>query len=129
VRARELRTNSTDAERLLWRHLRNRGLAGFKFRRQHPVASFVADFACIEARLVIELDGGQHFEPEAMEADARRTALLQRAGFDVLRFDDRQVLQESEAVLASIRQWLVSRHPHPSPLPQAGEGAKQKDTP
>jgi adenine-specific DNA-methyltransferase len=120
--ARDLRATSTDAERLLWHHLRDRRLAGFKFRRQHPVAPFVADFACLEAGLIVELDGGQHFEPEGLAADVRRSAALATAGFTVLRFDNRQLLQETEAVLASIRDWLQTRHPHPSPLPQAGEG-------
>ncbi|MBK7515684.1 MAG: endonuclease domain-containing protein [Rubrivivax sp.] len=121
--ARNLRTTSTDAERLLWGRLRDRRLAGFKFRRQHPVARHIADFACPEAGLIVELDGGQHFEPDALDADQRRTRTLEAAGFTVLRFDNRQMLQEPEAVLASIRQWLLDRFPHPSPLPQAGEGA------
>jgi len=121
---RQLRTTSTDAERLLWHHLRDRRLAGFKFRRQHPVDSFVADFACLDAGLVVELDGGQHFERAAMAADQRRSGVLQAAGFTVLRFDNRQLLQETEAVLAVIRDWLLTRHPHPNPLPQAGEGVE-----
>ncbi|MCW5636719.1 MAG: endonuclease domain-containing protein [Rubrivivax sp.] len=122
MRARELRASSTDAERLLWRHLRNRHLAGHKFRRQHPIAGFIADFACLEAHLVIELDGGQHFEPDAVAADGRRTKALARAGFHVMRFDNRQMLAETGAVLASIEDWLAKHHPHPSPLPRAGEG-------
>jgi adenine-specific DNA-methyltransferase len=129
VRARALRHTSTDAERLLWHHLRNRQLAGFKFRRQHPIGPFFADFACVEAQLVVELDGGQHFEVEAIAADARRSAVLERAGFTVLRFDNRQVLVETDAVLAAVHQWLSTNHPHPSPLPQAGEGARQENLP
>jgi adenine-specific DNA-methyltransferase len=123
-----LRSSSTDAEQLIWRHLRNRGIAGFKFRRQHPVGSYIADFACIEAGLIVEIDGGQHFEPEALEADRHRTAVLQRTGFVVVRFDNWQVLRETESVLASIHDYL-QRHPHPNPLPQAGEGANQEDRP
>ena len=126
VRARELRNNSTDAECLVWRHLRNRGVAGFKFRRQHPVGRYFADFACIEAGLIIEIDGGQHFESAALDADMQRTAALQRAGFAVLRFDNGQVLRETEAVLASIHNYLKPHHPHPNPLPQAGEGVNQE---
>ena len=122
VRARALRDGSTDAERLLWRHLRDRRLDGHKFRRQHPVGSYFADFACIETRLIIELDGGQHFEPDAAEADERRTKVLVAHGFDVLRFDNRQVLIETSAVLNVIHDWLLSKHPHPDPLPRAGEG-------
>jgi very-short-patch-repair endonuclease len=127
VRARRLRRASPDAELKIWNRLRNRQLAGFKFRRQHPVGPFFADFACIEARLIVELDGSQHFEPEAIEADRRRTAELKRHGFEVLRFDDRQALLETDGVLAAILLRLEMPRPHPSPLPQAGEGAHAKD--
>ena len=127
VRARELRRSSPDAERAVWAALRNRQLDGYKFRRQHPVGPFFADFACVEASLIVELDGGQHFEPEAVEADARRTHALNANGFHVLRFDDRQALVEREGVLTRIRDWLHSHRPHPSPLPQAGEGVDPKD--
>jgi adenine-specific DNA-methyltransferase len=127
VRARRLRQASPDAERKLWQRLRGRQLAGFKFRRQHPVGPFFADFCCVGAGLIVELDGGQHFEPEAIEADRRRTAELNRLGFEVLRFDDRQALAETDGVLTRILHWLEAPRPHPSPLPQAGEGAKTKD--
>jgi very-short-patch-repair endonuclease len=123
VRARALRHSSTDAERLLWSRLRDRGLAGYKFRRQHPIGAFFADFACIEAKLVVELDGGQHFDAESALSDVRRTALLAEHGFHVLRFSNREMLIETEAVLSAIHDWLVAHHPHPNPLPQAGEGA------
>ena len=72
-RARQLRNNLTDAERHLWRQLRLRNLQGLKFRRQHPIAGYIADFACIEARVVVELDGGQH--ADATEHDEARTRL------------------------------------------------------
>lgn len=88
---------------------------------------YFADFACVEANLVVELDGGQHFEPDAIEADARRTRALNANGFRVLRFDDRHALVEREGVLASIRDWLRTHHPHPSPLPLAGEEVITKD--
>ena len=123
VRARELRQTSTDAERSIWRHLRNRQLDGWKFRRQLPVGQYFADFACIEAGLIVELDGAQHFEPEAADSDERRSAVLAKLGFTVLRFDDRQALTETEGVLAVIKQWPDLHHPHPNPLPHAGEGA------
>jgi very-short-patch-repair endonuclease len=122
VRARELRKASPDAERMMWKHLRSRQLDGYKFRRQHPIGPFFADFACIEAGLAVELDGGQHFEPDAVRRDEQRTAFLQGAGFQVLRFDDRQALTETAGVLQSILDWLHVHHPHPNPLPQAGEG-------
>jgi very-short-patch-repair endonuclease len=128
--ARTLRTASTDAELKLWHHLRNRQLAGHKFRRQHPVGGHVADFACIEAKLVIEVDGGQHFEDACARKDADRTRALNAAGFAVLRFDNRQVLAETQAVLQAIVKRLQEHHPHPHPLPHAGEGVNsQKDFP
>ena len=126
VRARALRQASPEAEHVLWYHLRDRRLDGHKFRRQHPVGRYIADFACIEAGLIIELDGGQHFDPSAIGADAERTRALNAAGFAVLRYTDRQMLIEREAVLASIHAWLVEHHPHPDPLPRAGEGASQE---
>ena len=129
LRARELRRGSTDAERLLWLKLRDRRLDGFKFRRQHPIGPYFADFACVEAMLVVELDGGQHFESENAAMDAKRTAVIEQHGYVVLRLDNWQMLREPEAVLQVIHQRLLrSRHPHPSPLPQAGEGARQGDT-
>ncbi|MBL8303463.1 MAG: endonuclease domain-containing protein [Ideonella sp.] len=123
VRARSLRRFSPDAERALWQALRNRQLAGWKFRRQHPIGPFFADFACVEAGLVIEVDGGQHFEADAIESDRRRTDALADAGFQVMRFTDREVLLEREAVLSAILDRLTASHPHPNPLPPAGEGA------
>ena len=128
VRARALRESSTDAERLLWKHLRDHRLVGYKFRRQHPIGSYFADFACDEAKLIVELDSGQHFEPEAALADARRTAALRANGWRVLRFDNRQMLEDTEAVLSAIYQWLLANHPHPNPLPPAGEGASPQET-
>ena len=122
VRARELRKTSPDAEQRLWQRLRNRQLCGWKFRRQHPIDRYFADFACVEAGLVVELDGGQHFAPEGLRADARRTSALNAAGFQVLRFSDLEALTHTDDVLNSILNWFVSHHPHPNPLPLAGEG-------
>jgi very-short-patch-repair endonuclease len=127
VRVRALRGTPTDAERLLWKHLRDRRLDGYKFRRQHPIASYFADFACDEAKLVVELDGGQHFEPEATQSDAKRTAALEANGWHVLRFDNRQMLEQTGDVLCVVHQWLRSNHPHPNPLPPAGEGTETKE--
>jgi very-short-patch-repair endonuclease len=129
-RARQLRQSPPDAERALWQALRDRQIGGHKFRRQHPVGRYIADFACIEAMLIVELDGGQHFSPEGMTADARRTAELNQLGYHVLRFTDREVLLEREAVRLSIFNWLEAngprpnRDPHPNPLPQAVEGVR-----
>lgn len=106
-----LRRRMTDAERLLWRHLRGQQM-NRKFRRQHAFENFVLDFVCLDAKLVIELDGGQHAE-QAIE-DAARTAVLEKAGFRVLRFWNDQVLCETEAVLEAI--W-TALHPSPSQPP------------
>jgi very-short-patch-repair endonuclease len=97
--ARGLRRRSTDAEQLIWQHLRARRLGGLKFRRQHPIGRYVVDFVCLECRLVVELDGSQHTD---CQTDEIRTRVLANAGFRVLRFWDNDVLRNTEAVLASI---------------------------
>jgi very-short-patch-repair endonuclease len=109
TRARTLRQSSTDAERALWNRLRDRRLSGHKFRRQHPVGPYFADFACVEAGLVIELDGGQHFEPDQACADASRTAEMHALGFHVMRFTDREALLQFDAVVTCILEWLTAR--------------------
>jgi len=118
-RARCLRRNQTETERRLWSRLRFRQLDEAKFRRQHPISPFIADFCCMERGLVSELDGGQHAEQE--EADRRRSAFLARRGYRVIRFWDNEVMEDIEAVLQRIMDELES--PHPSPLP-GGEGEK-----
>src|SRR5512145_2378990 len=87
-RRRRLRKDSTDAERLVWSHLRGRGVKGFKFRRQHALGPFILDFYCVERRLGIELDGGQHFEPAVQAYDRRRTAFISEKGISLLRFSN-----------------------------------------
>ncbi|MCK6685490.1 MAG: endonuclease domain-containing protein [Thermoanaerobaculia bacterium] len=90
----------TDAERLLWRRLRLRQLEGYKFRRQVPLGPFIVDFLCLEANLVIELDGGQHVE--AAGYDRNRTSYLQEQGFRVIRFWNGEVLQRTDEVVDEI---------------------------
>ncbi len=102
--ARRLRRDATEAERRLWRLLRARSLGGHKFRRQHLLGPYVMDFVCIEARVVIELDGGQH-DARSEEVSAR-TRLLQARGFHVLRFWNGDVLRNGEGVLAAIEAAL-----------------------
>ncbi|GAB3310758.1 endonuclease domain-containing protein [Luteimonas notoginsengisoli] len=102
--ARSLRNNATDAEQHLWQQLRGRQLAGYKFRRQYPIAGFIADFACIEARLVVELDGGQHVERTA--EDAARTRRIECNGYRVPRFWNDDVLVDTEVVLGEILRSL-----------------------
>ncbi|MGJ7538073.1 MULTISPECIES: endonuclease domain-containing protein [unclassified Variovorax] len=123
VRARSLRTTPTHAEALLWNHLRDRRMADHKFRRQRPIGPYFADFACLEAKLVVELDGGQHVEAAAY--DENRTRFIEAQGYRVLRFWNHEVLTQTDAVRERILQALQEDNPHPSPLPQAGEGARQ----
>ena len=104
MRARELRKGQTDAEAVLWSRIRARQLAGLKFRRQHPIDAFFADFACVEIGLVVELDGGQHGEPEADAYDQKREQAMSALGFKTVRFWDKEVLNETEGVLERIRQ-------------------------
>ena len=111
---RVLRKNMTEAEHMLWRDLRRGQIDGYKFRRQHPFGDYILDFVCLEAKLVIELDGSQH--AEFQEKDGCRTADLERAGFKVLRFWNNEVLHELEVVKESIWQALQTPPPsQPSP--------------
>jgi adenine-specific DNA-methyltransferase len=122
-RARQLRLSATDAECRLWTHLRSRRLRQLKFRRQLPIAGYIVDFVCLETRLVVELDGGQHAEQSTH--DEHRTAILEKNGFRVLRFWNDDVLTKLDAVLEEILG-SRKRHPHPNTLPPAGEGAKTR---
>jgi very-short-patch-repair endonuclease len=106
TRRRALRQTRTDAEAALWRHLRAKRFAGYKFRRQHPVGPYIIDFYCAANRLAIELDGGQHFEVAAQRYDERRTAFLHERGISVLRFATDLVFRESSAVLDEIARAL-----------------------
>jgi len=107
--SRALRSNMTDAEQCLWRGVRNKQICGSQFYRQKPLLSFIVDFYCPMAKLVIELDGGQHFEPEYQAKDRERDAQLAGIGLKVLRFDDRQVLMETDAVLEVIYAEVARR--------------------
>ena len=103
-RVRRLRRDQTDAERKLWARLRDRQLHGAKFRRQHLIGSYMADFCCPEFCLVVEVDGGQH--AEQAQADQRRDRLLAQRGYRVLRFWDNEVLSQTDAVLERIDEAL-----------------------
>jgi very-short-patch-repair endonuclease len=117
--ARRLRRNQSDAERVLWFRVRDRRLNGLKFKRQVPIDKYIVDFCCAEARLIIELDGGQH----AARDETNRTAILEAMGYLVLRFWNNDVLQNTDGVLEEILN-AANRNPqeppHPVPLP-AGE--------
>jgi len=102
--SRQLRSDLTDAETHLWQHLRARQVCNQKFRRQHPAGNYILDFACIEARLAIEVDGGQHNEMQ--NQDNLRTAWLEKQGWKVLRFWNNEVLQNIEGVLEVILNTL-----------------------
>jgi len=115
-RARELRGNSTDAERLIWAALRAHRLHGASFRRQTPIGPYVVDFVCHAADLIIEIDGGQHFESEQAKRDARREAFLISKGYRILRFNNREVMTNRQGVLETIAAAVVDA-PSP-PLPR-----------
>jgi len=136
-RARSLRVNQTDTEGRLWGELRNRQLGGWKWKRQVPKGSYIVDFLCVEASLVLELDGGQHLEQAAY--DARRTKYLEGLGLRVLRFWCNEVFENLDGVCGTILQACGGEHPSwaaevasgagpsPNPLPICdGERAKTR---
>ncbi|WP_454832750.1 endonuclease domain-containing protein [Pseudoxanthomonas wuyuanensis] len=130
-KARKLRNGATDAERHLWQHLRLKQLADFKFRRQLPIAGYIADFVCLEAKLIVELDGGQHSGQIAY--DEHRTRALQAKGYRILRYWNDEVLIRTEDVLDDILRALGpiqensnSTPPQPSPALRAREGSKDR---
>ena len=115
--ARHLRRNATDVERVLWRELREK-FPGQRFRRQHPIGQHIADFACPEMKLAVELDGGQH--AARSEADDARTEYLAAHGYRVIRFWNNDVLENLQGVLESIGKELTHDPPHPNPLRPEG---------
>ena len=119
---RNLRKAMTDAEKKLWLYLRGKQSGGYKFRRQHPFGDFILDFVCMETKLVIEIDGGQHM---GSIQDQARDQVLAHAGFRVIRFWNNQVLNELDSVMEAIWHTLET-HPHPN-LPLEGEGTNVKN--
>jgi very-short-patch-repair endonuclease len=118
--ARALRKNSTDAERILWSELRDHRLIGASFRRQVPIENYIADFVCHGAKLVIELDGGQHFSDGREALDARRSATIEAKGFRVLRFSNHDVMINRAGVLETIAT-AVEASTHTLTLPRKRE--------
>ncbi|GGY76110.1 endonuclease domain-containing protein [Marinobacter zhanjiangensis] len=116
--AKNLRKNMTDAERLLWRHLRDKRIQGAKFRRQHPLGPYVVDFVELNHRLIVEADGGHHNESSR---DSVRDAWLIQQGFQVLRFWNHDIQGQTEVVLEEIYRALRAS-PSPRPSPSGGEG-------
>lgn len=114
--AKELRRTQTDAEKNLWYHLRAHRFMGRKFKRQKPMGRYVVDFVCLEEKLIIELDGGQH--SESIEYDQVRDSWLRSEGYTVLRFWNNEMMNEMEGVLERIR---LALSPSPSPTSVRGE--------
>jgi very-short-patch-repair endonuclease len=126
-RAKTLRQNMTAAERTVWHELRAHRFLGAAFRRQTPVGSYIVDFVSHTTKLIIELDGGQHFGGNQIEYDTRRDAFLSSRGYCVLRFSNHDVMTNKSGVLELIAAALVRpKGPLPNPPPQAGEGAGQR---
>ena len=122
--AKDLRSNQTEAEQRLWYHLRAKRFMGLKFKRQKPIGPFIADFVCLERKLVIEADGGQHGGTD----DQGRDDWFVAHGFKVLRFWNHEILGETESVLERIREVVVQPSP-PAPLPSKGEGSQKPLSP
>ena len=112
--AKGLRKRSTDVERLLWSPLRAGRFEGMKFRRQHPIGEYITDFVCLERKLIIELDGGQHALPGELVKDRQRDDWREKEGYTVARFWDNEVLTNTLGVLEAIRERL-----HRTPSPQS----------
>lgn len=108
-RARDLRHNLTNGERLLWSKLRAHRMDGLKFRRQHVIEPYIVDFVCLKARLIIEVDGESHFEDGREAADSQRDAYLTSRGFKVLRFGNHNVLTNINGIAGAIAEELEAR--------------------
>lgn len=127
--ARRLRKTMTDAEQALWRHLRDRQLDGYRFRRQVPIGDYIVDFVCLDVGLVVEVDGGQHAIKQ--DDDKARDAWLANEGYRVVRFWNNDVLANREGVLLKIRDALkaaegaLQGHPHPILPPSRGKGPSE----
>jgi len=122
--ARTMRAAPTDAEHRLWKHLRAGRLPNFKFRRQQPLGNFIVDFVCLEARLIVELGGGQH---NGSTSDVKRDEWLQSQGFVVLRFWNNEIFENLKGVVERILAQLQAA-PSPQPLSRKGRGARRRST-
>ncbi len=120
--SRDLRKNQTDCEALLWFRLRRKQIFGIQFYRQKPIGNYIVDFYAPKAKLVIELDGSQHFEPSQMVYDSKRDAYLRDQGLTVMRFNNRQILTETRGVLETIYQLVAGRIGKNPPWPPFFKG-------
>ncbi|MDO9169227.1 MAG: endonuclease domain-containing protein [Methylobacter sp.] len=127
--SRKLRSNMTDAEHLMWSKLRRKQILGLQFYRQKPLASYIVDFYCAAANLVIELDGSQHFEPGHQTRDAKRDQKLESMGIKVLRFDNHQVLTELDAVMSVVFNTVEKQIPPNPPFTKGGIKATATENP
>jgi len=126
-RAREMRREATAGERKLWSHLRRKSIGGVRFRRQHPLFGFIADFCCAEARIVVELDGDSH--AARADYDRWRTRELNRRGYRVVRFLNQEVIENIEGVIEKIWEEIQAPPPRSSPVAKNGGGGGVKAPP
>ena len=112
ILARNLRKNSTIQERRLWNLLKNRQFHNLKFKRQQPVGDYIVDFICKEAKIIIEIDGGQHNEPENIEYDKTRTEYLNTLGYKVIRFWNNEIYENIEGVVLRLKEEINPHQEH-----------------
>ncbi len=115
IRAKWLRRDQTRAEKVLWNELRTKRFHGYKFRRQTPIGPFIVDFFCFEKRLIIEVDGSAHWDDESQLYDRRREQYLREHGFQIVRFENYEVMNYLEDVLDKLKVALEVTSPRPSP--------------
>jgi very-short-patch-repair endonuclease len=127
--ANRLRANTTGAEQILWRHLRRLDVKGSHFRRQVVIGPYIADFACLAERLIVEVDGSQHGDEEGLRRDETRTRWLQSEGFRVIRFWNNDVMSRTDAVVEAIQTMIAATPPRPQDAgdpPPPGEGEARR---
>ena len=112
ILARNLRKNSTIQERRLWNLLKNRQFHNLKFKRQQPIGDYIVDFICKEAKIIIEIDGGQHNEPENINYDKVRTEYLNNLGYKVIRFWNNEIYENIEGVILRLREEINPHQEH-----------------
>jgi very-short-patch-repair endonuclease len=127
TRARTLRRDQTDAEQIVWNAIRARRLCGARFRRQTPIGPFIVDFVCNDARLVVEIDGGQHYETEHLKRDARRDEFLAAKGYRILRFSNYDVMTNRQGVFETIAAAVAHALSPPLPRKRGREPTERGD--